>query len=623
MNERSVVDELSVNQLIEILREAVVLVNESGEIIKVNSATGKLFKYDCEELVGKNISILIPKENKKVHSSSIKQFFENPVDRKMGITNEQIGLCKDGTIVPVEIRLSPFEIENNTVVIATIKDISERKKIEKELVQYKYFFNHTHDLTCIANTEGYFEVINEQFTRLLGYSEEELLKNKFLDYIHPEDLQATLNEISKLEKGKVTLSFINRYRTKKGDYLWFEWTSAPDPDSGKLYATARDVSQRMRSEAQFRLLVDSIPNAIVLVNSSGYITTINKRTETLFGYSKDELKGQKLEILIPRRYKNCHVASRSDYLSDPKTRGMGAGRDLYALRKDGTEFPAEIGLNPIKSDEEMLVLASIIDITERKKLENELNDVSEILKKQNDELIMSDKKLREAVSTKDKFFSILAHDLKNPFSIIMGYSEILSSTMKTLKQETIYEYIKEIYASTKTTYSLLENLLAWALSQQDRILIHKTQLKLKKIILESSAPYSPNSRKKKITFDISISDNQIIFADKYTFTTILGNLISNAIKFTPVNGRIEISHERKNGFDELKITDTGVGMTDEQINNLFKVEKSKSTMGTMNEEGTGLGLILCKEFIEKNDGRINIESKREEGSTFTIFLPVK
>jgi PAS domain S-box-containing protein len=623
MNEIPRTNKWPFKELIELFPGALVIIDNSTKIVNINDAALALFQYDKDELMGTELNILLPDKFKSSHKSEIKEFFNKPLKRNMGKNNELFGIRKDGNEIPLEVGLNPMETADGIFVMASIIDITHRKEIEGELIKYKYFFNQTRDLTCIANSKGYFEVINKQFEFLLGYTEKEMLENSFFDYIHPDDIPATLNEIERLGNGESTVSFLNRYRKKNGDYLWFEWSATPDPVNGKLYATARDVTLRINAETQFRMLIKSIPNSIVVINSRGEITMINKQTELLFGYSGEELINQNLEVLIPDRYRKMHHSYRNDFLKSPKTRSMGAGRDLFALRKDGTEFPAEIGLNPIKTGSEMLVLASIIDITERKKLENDLNEITNKIKEQNTELVKSEKKLKEAVITKDKFFSILAHDLKNPFNIILGYSQLLISDYDDLETEKIMEFLSEIYSSSKTTYSLLENLLGWALSQQNKINIDKKHLKVREVISSSLTPYTPNSRKKNITIDVNINNDSTIFADKYTLITALSNIISNAIKFTHNNGKITINSIETKENIELHICDTGIGLNKNQIHNLFRIENSTTTAGTEGEEGTGLGLLLSKEFIEKNGGSIKVVSKVGKGSTFIVSLPKK
>jgi signal transduction histidine kinase/Tfp pilus assembly protein PilF len=280
----------------------------------------------------------------------------------------------------------------------------------------------------------------------------------------------------------------------------------------------------------------------------------------------------------------------------------------------------------------VLVIILIIVLFSRfwikKKANFALSQKNILIENQKEQLVITNEKLtkqNEQVNllnaTKDKFFSIIAHDLKNPFTVILGFADLLSSDYDNLDDTDRKKYISEISRSSESTYSLLENLLDWAISQQGRLKLTKEKLNLKELINLSIEPYKSMARKKNINLKNTVSDEIIIEADKYTITTSIGNIVNNAIKFTPPGGQITIDAISDSNQIEISIKDSGVGMSQKQILNLFRIEESFSTSGTNNEKGTGLGLILCQEFIEKNGGNIKVESKIGKGSKFTISLP--
>ncbi len=252
----------------------------------------------------------------------------------------------------------------------------------------------------------------------------------------------------------------------------------------------------------------------------------------------------------------------------------------------------------------------------------QLQEVNHILEEQKEEIQTQAESLMEANATKDRFFSIIAHDLRNPFNSILGYSDLLITNYNDFSQKEIKEFIVEIDKSSKNTYALLENLLHWARSQKEGIVINREKLNLAELFDESIKPYTNIAKMKYISILNEIPNDIFVETDKYTMTTTFRNLINNAIKFTPEKGRIVIYSKLDKGQIEIGIQDTGVGMNQNTINNLFRIDKSFSTPGTNMEKGTGLGLILCKEFIEKNDGHIYVESELGKGSTFKIVLPV-
>jgi signal transduction histidine kinase/ligand-binding sensor domain-containing protein len=229
--------------------------------------------------------------------------------------------------------------------------------------------------------------------------------------------------------------------------------------------------------------------------------------------------------------------------------------------------------------------------------------------------------LKELNASKDKFFSIIAHDLKNPFSTIIGFSELLNEEINSEYPSKAKEYANTINTSAEQTYKLLENLLEWANSQRGKISFEPCMVNINELLSEELNVLSDMARTKNIDLKSFLPDNLIISADKNMIKTILRNLISNAIKFTHKGGKVEVKAKIDNGQVIISVTDSGVGMTKETIAKLFRLDANLSTRGTENEKGTGLGLFLCKEFTEKHDGKIVVESESGKGSLFKVVFP--
>jgi signal transduction histidine kinase/uncharacterized protein HemY len=275
----------------------------------------------------------------------------------------------------------------------------------------------------------------------------------------------------------------------------------------------------------------------------------------------------------------------------------------------------------------ILVITLVIFIFSRYRIKKKANVVlsekNDIITLQKNQLVDTLDELKEANATKDKFFSIIAHDLKIPFNVILGYTELLQTDYDDFTENERKSFIVEINKASQSTYNLLENLLTWARSQQRKIVIvkEKLNLNLKELINKSVEPYKNNAKKKNISIINKVLDDIFIWADVYTFSTVIGNLTNNAIKFTHPEGVITISASEKNESVEICVSDNGVGIEQEVINKLFRIDESYSTKGTNNETGTGLGLILCEEFVEKNGGKITVRSQVGKGSDFVVTLP--
>ncbi|HAN17527.1 MAG: hypothetical protein A2X13_02925 [Bacteroidetes bacterium GWC2_33_15] len=274
----------------------------------------------------------------------------------------------------------------------------------------------------------------------------------------------------------------------------------------------------------------------------------------------------------------------------------------------------------------VLILALAMVIFSRFSLKKKTNILLESknnqLKDANNKLLRSEKNLKELNATKDKFFSIIAHDLKNPFQALLGFSETLYNHHSELNKDEIKEYSKIIYESSQNLFNLLGNLLQWSKSQLGNIKYVPEKLSLPDVLDETTSLLLIAAEKKNIKIFNTIPDNFIVYADKHIVSTVLRNLISNAIKFTNPNGEIKISCQKRNNEAIVSVSDNGKGIDADDIDKLYKIDHSYSTKGTANEQGTGLGLILCKELIQQNNGKIWCESTPGKGSKFSFTLPL-
>jgi signal transduction histidine kinase len=228
--------------------------------------------------------------------------------------------------------------------------------------------------------------------------------------------------------------------------------------------------------------------------------------------------------------------------------------------------------------------------------------------------------LQDLNATKDKFFSIIAHDLKSPFNSITGLSEIILNEARHLDISAIEQYAGIINSTSANTYRLLENLLDWARVQQSRMPFSPGPVLLKNVINEVTELLIEQANSKMIAIISYVPENLIVLADENMLKTIFRNLISNAVKFTPVNGKVEINAIHHDNEIVISVRDNGTGIKSEDIGKLFKIGANFTKRGTENEKGTGLGLILCKEFVEKHGGDIRVESEEGKGSTFIFRL---
>ncbi len=253
--------------------------------------------------------------------------------------------------------------------------------------------------------------------------------------------------------------------------------------------------------------------------------------------------------------------------------------------------------------------------------EAKLAEINEQLKQQNRNLEQSERDLTELNNTKDKFFSIIAHDLRGPISTLMHVTELVHDSYDDMAEEKKKDFLLEVKNSAGGLFNLLDNLLVWSYSQRGTIPFHPSKIELYRIVETNLSVLKMSAENKNIELVSSIDKDSIIFADNNMMTTVVRNLISNAIKFTNEGGRIEVGARRLEDFYEVSVKDSGVGMSEEVRSKVFEIDKSATTLGTAGEKGTGLGLVICKEFVEKNGGSIRVESQIGEGSSFVFTVP--
>jgi len=304
-------------------------------------------------------------------------------------------------------------------------------------------------------------------------------------------------------------------------------------------------------------------------------------------------------------------------------------KEIQLLKKDNEISALEVERH--KNTQKYLVISSLlflilaivifISLRVKKKTNILQSQKNKELELTNQKLIKSEQNLMELNATKDKFFSIIAHDLKNPFNALLGFSELLERNYDTYTKAEIKEYINVIYESSQSLFKLLDNLLQWSRAQTGSITYNPEPFELLQLIKQEVSYLQLNADKKKIAIKVLVNESIKVHADKNVISSVIRNLINNAIKFTNTNGRVEIWAQTVADEIEVSITDSGIGIDNNDLNNIFLLNNSLSNKGTANEEGTGLGLLLCKEFIEMNNGRIWATSTKGKGSTFYFTLP--
>jgi PAS domain S-box-containing protein len=374
---------------------------------------------------------------------------------------------------------------------------------------------------------------------------------------------------------------------------------------------------REESELNYRELFDFITDAIYILNPEGEFIDVNLGATRMYGYSREELIGSTPAMLSAEGRNDLELNNR--YIAKAFN-GESQNFEWWGKRKNGEIFAKDVVLNRGRYFGNDVVIAIGRDVTERRQAEDKLQEYNAELKATN--------------ASKDKFFSILAHDLKNPFQGLLGFIDLLVEDIDELEKQQVKDYLQNIRSASYQTYSLLENLLEWSRIQTGRTPFQPTVFELTGEIEEVFSLLGSNAMRKGIKLVSKVAAGLNVEADRNMAHSIIQNLVSNAIKFSNSYGTVTVEAYKvdspKPGVEsadnrtwlKIDVIDNGVGIPDDVLPQLFKLDGQVSMVGTANEPGTGLGLILCKEMVEKNGGKIWVTSEPGRGSTFSFTLPL-
>ncbi|MBV7454715.1 PAS domain S-box protein [Acidovorax sp. sif1233] len=595
--------------------DALLVLSPEGMVLNWNPAAEAIFGYALAEVQGRSLMDLIVPEGRAHEEDEIR------AEALRGVTavHESVRRRKDGSLVHVNVSTKAVRDDGGQLLyfLSSKKDVTQLKvQREAKLLEARFrdLLESTPDAIVMVNVTGRIVLVNSQAERVFGYERAELL-GQAVEVLLPHRYRgAHLGHRSGFFGAPRTRTMgagLELYGLRKGGTEFpVEISLSPiHTEEGEMVMSAiRDITDRKRADQKFKDLLEAAPDAMVIVDRDGSIVLVNSQAVKLFGWSRTELLGQKIELLVPERFNARHPEHRHRFFVEPRTRSMGAGLDLYGLRKDGSEFPVEISLSPLQTEEGLFVSSAIRDVTERKRIERVLRD--------------KNLELENAALVKDRFLASMSHELRTPLNAIIGFTGTLLMKLPGPLNPEQDKQLRIVQTGARHLLSLINDLLDVAKLSANKVSLNIEALDCRSIVAEVAATLEQEAGRKGLAFSVRAPAQAVtLHTDRRAFSQILINLVGNAIKFTP-EGAVEVVLEEtlspQGRTVQVRVRDTGPGIAPQEQSRLFEAFSRVETADRRHHEGTGLGLHLSRKLAEALGGSVGFESTEGQGSTFTV-----
>ncbi|MHC1704951.1 MAG: PAS domain S-box protein [Tenuifilaceae bacterium] len=597
-------------KIVQTIPEIIIQTDLDGNILYINDIGLKSSGFSSiSELIGKNMMSFIAPEDINKAVLNTRLMFEQP----LGPIEYHLVLNEFAKIT-CEINGEVLRQSDNTPygMVYLIRDITQRKIFERSLKlseeKFRAIVETTPNMIWEVDQKGNFIYLSPQWFNILGYEPKELIGKSMFSLLPQESLNSIKNTFNKHKESKVKFNLVEvPAKNKKGEIRILELHSTSVISSNTLIGfrgIAHDITERKRfletlwlNEEKHRILLDDASDPIFSFDREGTFLYVNKAFSTPFGKNPDEL----INIRIWDIFSKEEANKRFEAVKNVFETGQITDIDVSVPSNHGDLF-FQTTIKPIIDEHGVVknVICISKNITERKRVESELQELN---------------------ASKDKFFSIIAHDLKNPFNSIIGFSELLKKRLHNDKNEKASQIAMMLNNTSKETYNLLENLLEWANSQRGKIHFSPSIINLKVLFEEEISLVNSMASQKGIIIKNCVNDSETLNADEHMLKVIIRNLLTNAVKYSNNGGEVVLDALDDSNKLIITIADNGIGISETIKDKLFKLDPKSSNLGTAGEKGTGLGLIICKEFVEKHGGRIWVESQLGEGSKFSFSIP--
>jgi two-component system, cell cycle sensor histidine kinase and response regulator CckA len=588
--------------LLEAAPDATVCVDSGGRIVLANAQAERMFGYPRDELAGQPVEILVPDAAKAGHPGLRAGYAADPRRRPMAAGLDLSGRRRDGTTFPAEISLFPFDTGQGIVVSAAIRDVTEQRQADRAQAWLASIIESAHDAVISMDLDGRIRTWNPGAERLYGYTAAEII-GRHSDVLLPAEHRTEVHERhAALARGEKTEEYQADRVRKDGTVITVVITLAYIADKTGtitgLSAMVRDISAQQRADARFRGLLEAAPDAIVCVDSAGRIVLVNAQAERLFGYPREELAGQSVEIVVPDAIKAGLPGLRVGYVaeSQPQPRQLGAGLELSGRRRDGTIFPAEISLSALDTGQGILVSAAIRDATQQQQTLDALRRTNQNLQQLG--------------------YSI-AHDLRTPLRSLAGFSAVLMEDYAEVLGEDGRNYAQRIEAASRHIGHVLDDLMHLSRIARAEISLQPVDLGAEAAAIAADLQRRDPARCVRFT----IQPQAWALADRALIREALDSLLDNAWKFTAGRDGAAIEFGMTpdaNARVCCYVRDNGAGFNPAYVDKLFTPFQRLHSAREF--AGSGIGLACVREIVDRHNGRAWAEGAVAGGATFFFTL---
>lgn len=515
---------------------------------------------------------------------------------------------KDGSRFPAQVSITTLRDDQSGIVgyLLIGTDISAQvammrasmreatAALTREVEERQRFFETSLDLILVVDSQGNFIRVSSSSMAILGYRPEELIGRSAAEFIYRYDLPHTRDEMRSARRGRLMRNFETRYVHKDGHVVTLAWAGVWSQSEEQHFFFGRNVTAEKAAEELFQLAVESCPTGMVMIDGAGRIVLVNGEIERLFGYQRDELIGQPVDMIVPVRLHAEHVRDRDKYIAPPKIRHMDAGGDLFGRRKDGSEFSVEVGLNPIHAGQDLLVLGVIVDISERKRID----------------------------LLKDEFVATVSHELRTPLTSIAGALGLLAGNAAGKLPDPAARLLSIAYSNTQRLVRLLDDILDIEKIESGKVVFDMKRVEVCPLVQQTIEANRAFAEGYDVRVRLDPASAAVdVRADPDRLVQVVTNLLSNAIKFSPSGDEVVVAVETQSETVRISVRDHGHGVPNEFKPRIFEKFAQADATDARQKGGTGLGLSIVKQIVARLDGKVGFEDAPGGGTIFYVELP--